>query len=80
MVGTELGVGGGVDAATGGGVDGVGVLRGEGDAFDDVDFAAVGPASGGVGGDGPPGGPDSAANGHVGGVEDEDSCGEGVVG
>jgi len=39
------------------------------DAFDNVDFAAVGP----VGADGPEGGPDGAAVGDCVGVEDEEA-------
>lgn len=78
-VSAELGVAGRVDVASRGSVDGVGVLRGEGDTFNDVDLTSVGPASSRVGGYSPPSGPSTTTDRHVRGIEDEDTGREGVV-
>lgn len=59
-----------VDGAAGGGVEGHGIGGGAVDAFDDVDFAGLGP----IGADEPKGGPDAAdAAGHVSDVGEEEA-------
>lgn len=68
------------DSAAAGGVDRVGVERVVVNTLDDVDLTSVGPATRRVSGGGPPSGPDTTSNGHVLGIEDKDTGGEGVLG